>query len=228
MYHFFTSTVAHGSTERNHTATPATQTKPQKHFEREENPRAGARTGKVSHDVLPPGSVCTYLQISATRLQTERQTWETLLRPPAPDSLALTPLTTAPDPNIISSELLDDPSQASALSSLLRPQEKPQDPSVSSSDPSSSYPDLQTSTFARLQNIISNNNLEFSIDTFANNIHTLNSYQQATDRAAGEILGISAEALEERDKEGRRRDVDGGEVEEVSVRDVLRGLSRII
>ncbi|KAL8846789.1 MAG: hypothetical protein Q9221_008139 [Calogaya cf. arnoldii] len=168
------------------------------------------------------------LEQELAKLQTERQTWETLLRPPAPDSLALTPLTTAPDPNIISSELLDDPSQASALSSLLRPQEKPQDPSVSSSDPSSSYPDLQTSTFARLQNIISNNNLEFSIDTFANNIHTLNSYQQATDRAAGEILGISAEALEERDKEGRRRDVDGGEVEEVSVRDVLRGLSRII
>ena len=42
------------------------------------------------------------------------------------------------------------------------------------------------------------------------------------------MLGISAEALEEREKEGRRRDADGGEVEEVGVRDVLRGLSRII
>lgn len=56
----------------------------------------------------------------------------------------------------------------------------------------------------------------------------LNSYQQATDRVAGEVLDISAEALEEREKEGRRRDGYGGEAEEVGVRDVLRGLSRII
>lgn len=165
------------------------------------------------------------LHASAPRLQTERQTWETLLRPPASDSLALASLTTLPDPNTISSELLDDPSQVSALSSL-RPHQKLQDPS--SSDPPNANTDLQSSTLTRFQNMTSNNNLEFTIDTFANNIHTLNSYQQATDRVAGEVLGISAEALEEREKEGRRRDRDGGEAEEVGVRDVLRGLSRII
>ncbi|KAL8770650.1 MAG: hypothetical protein Q9209_003718 [Squamulea sp. 1 TL-2023] len=167
------------------------------------------------------------LEQELAKLQTERQTWETLLRPPASETLALSPLTTDPDPNAISPELLVDPSQCSALSSLFRPHITTQDPS-SSSDPSSTNTDLQFSTRARLQNITSNNNLEFIIDTFATNIHTLNSYQQAADRVAGEVLSISAEALEERDKEGRRRDPDGGEAREVGVRDVLRGLSRII
>ncbi|KAI4110315.1 MAG: hypothetical protein LQ339_001482 [Xanthoria mediterranea] len=169
------------------------------------------------------------LEQELAKLQTERQTWETLLRPPSPGSLALSPLTSMPDPNTISSEMLDDQSQVSALSSLLRPHQKPQDPS--SSDPPNSNTDLQHSTLTRLQNITSNNNLEFTIDTFASHIHTLNSYHQATDRVAGEVLGISAEALEEREKEGRRRDPaggGGGEADEVGVRDVLRGLSRII
>ncbi|KAL8995966.1 MAG: hypothetical protein Q9169_004413 [Polycauliona sp. 2 TL-2023] len=166
------------------------------------------------------------LEQELAKLQNERQTWETLLRPPAPNSLVLSPLTSTPDPNTISPELLDDPSQVSALSSILRPREKPHDPSVS--DPAPQDTDLQSSTLSRLQNITSNNNLEFTIDTFANNVHLLNSYRQATDRMAGEVLGISAEALEEREKQGRRRDADGGEVGEVGVRDVLRGLSRII
>ncbi|KAL8890611.1 MAG: hypothetical protein Q9215_002257 [Flavoplaca cf. flavocitrina] len=166
------------------------------------------------------------LEQELAKLQNERQTWETLLRPPASNALALSPLSTTPDPNTISSELLDDPSQVSALSSLLRPLENPQDASSTPTEPSIPYADLQSSTLTRLLNITGNNNLEFTIDTFANNIHTLNSYQQATDRVAGEVLAISAEALEEREKEGRRRDADGGEVEEVGVRDVLRGLNQ--
>ncbi|KAI4274665.1 MAG: hypothetical protein LQ337_003773 [Flavoplaca oasis] len=168
------------------------------------------------------------LEQELAKLQNERQTWETLLRPPASDPLALSPLSTTPDPNTISPELLDDPSQVSALTSLLRPLENPQDAPSTPLDPSIPNADLQSSTLTRLLKITGNNNLEFTIDTFANNIHTLNSYQQATDRVAGEVLAISAEALEEREKEGRRRDGDGGEAEEVGVRDVLRGLSRII
>ncbi|KAL8878988.1 MAG: hypothetical protein Q9198_003316, partial [Flavoplaca austrocitrina] len=168
------------------------------------------------------------LEQELAKLQNERQTWETLLRPPTSNALALSPLSTTPDPNTISTELLDDPSQASALSSLLRPLENPQDASSTPTETSIPYADLQSLTLTRLLNITGNNNLEFTIDTFANNIHTLNSYQQATHRVAAEVLAISAEALEEREKEGRRRDADGGEVEEVGVRDVLRGLSRII
>ncbi|KAL8878358.1 MAG: hypothetical protein Q9192_008469, partial [Flavoplaca navasiana] len=126
------------------------------------------------------------LEQELAKLQNERQTWETLLRPPASDALALLPLSTTPDPNTISSELLDDPSQVSALSSLLRPLENPQDAPSTPIDPSIPNADLQSSTLTRLLNITGNNNLEFTIDTFANNIHTLNSYQQATDRVAGE------------------------------------------
>ncbi|KAL8672368.1 MAG: hypothetical protein Q9168_003164 [Polycauliona sp. 1 TL-2023] len=166
------------------------------------------------------------LEQELAKLQNERHTWETLLRPPESDSLVLSSLTTTPDPNTISSQLLDDPSQVSALSSILQPREKPDDPSAS--DPSHTTTDLQSSTLARLQNITSNNNLEFTIDSFANNVHILNSYQQAADRVAGEVLGISVEALEEREKEGRRRYASGGEAGEVGVRDVLRGLSRFI
>ena len=173
-------------------------------------------------------AVLAYLHKPVPRLQNERQAWETLLRPPASDALSLSPLSTTPDPNTISSELLDDPSQVSALSSLLRPLENLQDAPSTPLDPSIPYADLQSSTLTRLLDITGNNNLEFTIDTFANNIHTLNSYQQATERVAAEVSAISAEALEEREKEGRRRDADGGEVEEVGVRDVLRGLSRII
>ncbi|KAL8696468.1 MAG: hypothetical protein Q9224_002780 [Gallowayella concinna] len=167
------------------------------------------------------------LENELVKLQTERQTWETLLRPPPSDSLALLPLTPNPQPQSISADLLADPNQISALSSLLRPDDSNQN--TSTTDPhTTSSTDLQTSTLARLQNIISDNNLEFTIDTFATNIHALNSYQQAAGRVAGEVLSTSAEALEERDKEGRRRDGDGGEAGEVGMRDVLRGLSRVI
>ncbi|KAL8810148.1 MAG: hypothetical protein Q9200_002818 [Gallowayella weberi] len=165
------------------------------------------------------------LEMELAKLQTERQTWETLLRPPPSDSLALLPLTPNPQPQSISADLLADPNQISALSSLLRPDDSDQHPSTA--DPHIPSPDLQTSTLARLQNIISDNNLEFTIDTFATNIHALKSYQHAADRVASAVLSTSAEALEERDKEGRRRDGDGGEAGEVATRDVLRGLSRI-
>lgn len=67
---------------------------------------------------------------------------------------------------------------------------------------------------------------------FATNVHALNAYKTTADRVAGEVLAISAEALEERDVVGRRRrkDGDGHEVEgeEVGMRDVLRGLSRVV
>lgn len=43
---------------------------------------------------------------------------------------------------------------------------------------------------------------------------------------ADEVLGMSAEALEKRDKEGRAR--AAGEGGEPAMRDVLRGLSRVI
>ncbi|KAI4146137.1 MAG: hypothetical protein L6R39_003566, partial [Caloplaca ligustica] len=94
-------------------------------------------------------------------------------------------------------------------------------PSLSSSNV------LQSSTSHRVQQITSS--LEFSVDKFATNIHALNALKDGADRVAGEVLAISAEALEERERAGRRRDGDEGEEkEEVGMRDVLRGLSRVV
>ncbi|KAL8707077.1 MAG: hypothetical protein Q9220_007827 [cf. Caloplaca sp. 1 TL-2023] len=182
-------------------------------------------------------------------LQTERQTWETLLRPPSED-LSLSPLSSNPDPHAISTQLLASPTQTAvltALQSFYPPSATAADPEPKesrNSAPATTTNDLQTSTLSRLRNIIAgpsssdhnaddtndnNNHLEFTVDTFATNVHALNSYKATADRVGGEVLAISAEALEERERLGRRRGGGGedGETEEVGMRDVLRGLSRV-
>ncbi|KAL8761702.1 MAG: hypothetical protein Q9184_002206 [Pyrenodesmia sp. 2 TL-2023] len=166
------------------------------------------------------------LEQQLARLQTERQTWETLLRPPS-HSLSLSPLTANPAPQTISSDLLASPSQVSALTALQSFKAPTPVSASTSTDPDpASLSDLQASTSHRLHQITST--LEFSVDRFATNIHALNAFKDGADRVAGEILAISAEALEERDRQGRRRDGDGEEGEEVGMRDVLRGLSRVV
>jgi len=56
-------------------------------------------------------------------------------------------------------------------------------------------------------------------------VHALETYKDAAKRVADGILGISAEVLEEREREGVRR-ANGGE--EVAMRGVLRELSRVL
>lgn len=46
------------------------------------------------------------------------------------------------------------------------------------------------------------------------------------ERAADDVLAMGAEALEKRDREGKKR--ANGEEGEVGMRDVLRSLSRVI
>ncbi|KAL8899786.1 MAG: hypothetical protein Q9207_006017 [Kuettlingeria erythrocarpa] len=166
------------------------------------------------------------LEQQLARLQTERQTWESLLRPPSAD-LSLPPLTANPAPESISPDLLASPSQVAALTALQSFHDPASTSTSTSTDtnPASSS-DLPSSTAHRLRHITST--LEFSVDRFATNVHALNAFKDGADRVAGEILAISAEALEEREKQGRRRDGDGEEREEVGMRDVLRGLSRVV
>ncbi|KAL8694780.1 MAG: hypothetical protein Q9218_000626 [Villophora microphyllina] len=154
------------------------------------------------------------LEQQLARLQTERQSWETLLRPPSSDLLTLSPLIATPDPTDISSDLLADATQASLLHTLqsTTSQEPPPSTSPSATAPAATNEGLQSTTASRLQHITST--LEFSIDTFATNIHALNAFKNSADRVAGEVLNISAEALEEREREGRRRGGDGEEEEE--------------
>ncbi len=57
-------------------------------------------------------------------------------------------------------------------------------------------------------------------------MHALGAYKDAAERIADDVLGMSAEALEKRDQEGKAR--AAGKVGEPGTRDVLRGLSRVI
>ncbi|KAL9065307.1 MAG: hypothetical protein Q9161_008336 [Pseudevernia consocians] len=152
------------------------------------------------------------LEQQIARLQTERQTWESLLRPPPDSTVLLPPLPSDPPaPSSINTNLLSDPSQTAALETL-------------QSFTSDFQPSLSAITSSRLQSI--NQNLEFEVDKFAHNVHGLGAYKDAAERIADDILGMSAEALEKRDQEGRAR--AAGEGGEPRLRDVLRGLSRVI
>lgn len=55
-------------------------------------------------------------------------------------------------------------------------------------------------------------------------MHLIGSYIDGAGRVADEVLGLSATALEERDRVGREKAGGAG----VGVRDVLRGLSRVV
>ena len=66
------------------------------------------------------------------------------------------------------------------------------------------------------------------MDKFGTNIHTLSTFRNAAERVADDTLTTAAETLERREKEGTRRAVGEDESGEASMRDVLRGLSRII
>ncbi|KAL9129420.1 MAG: hypothetical protein Q9217_002125 [Psora testacea] len=169
------------------------------------NPKNAANQAKIQE-----------LEQQLARLQTERQTWDSLLRPPLSSSLPCLSSNTTPDPSTIEASLLPPPSQA-ILSSLTS---------------SAQQPSLAGTTRARLREITSN--LEFNIDTFATNVHSLHSYTNVAGRLADEALGICAKLLDERDREGVRR-ANGGTDEQddeeqggKGMRDILRGLSRVI
>ena len=115
---------------------------------------------------------------------------------------------TPPAPSAIDANILSDPTQQAALQTL-----------VSDTEPS-----LTAATCSRIQKI--NQNLEFEVDKFANNVHAMSTYKDAAERVADDVLGMSVDALEKRDQQGRQR--AAGENGETGMRDVLRGLSRVI
>lgn len=169
------------------------------------------------------------LEQQIAHLQIERHSWESLLRPPTAPLLSPSPPTL--DPTTISPDLLAPPSQTALLAMLV-----PRDP-LSSTDASVTKPStnsspanpstnppqsLHVSTTVRLQK--ATHGLEFEIDKFADNVQLLGSHIDGADRMADEVLGLSAAALEERDRAGRER-AGGADLE---VRDVLRGLSRVV
>ncbi|KAI9877358.1 MAG: hypothetical protein M1830_004138 [Pleopsidium flavum] len=144
------------------------------------------------------------LEAQIKRLQEERATWEELLKPLNAPEIPPQSTSTVPKPSDIDPSLLD-PEQAEILKTLTSHQN----------------PGIVSSTSSRLLNISAN--LESTVDEFADGIHKLGQYREAADRVAGRVLGLAAGALEERDREGRRR----ARTEDVDVKEVLRGLSRI-
>lgn len=158
-----------------------------------------------------------------TRLTTERETWESLLRPSSREP-PLPPPQLAPTASSISPNILSSPAQTSALKSL-----QSFSTGTATDQPSESSSDLLQSTSSRVQR--ATQNLEFEIDKFASNVHAIGSYSESAERVAGEVLGIGARALDEREKAGRKRrggDSKEEESHEVGIRDVLRSLSRVI
>ena len=115
------------------------------------------------------------------------------------------------DPATIDASSLSEPTQAAALQTL-------------QSLASDLQPSLTAAASSRLQRI--NQNLEFAVDKFASNVHALGIYKDAAERVAHDVLAMGAEALEKRDREGKKR--ANGEEGEVGMRDVLRSLSRVI
>ncbi|KAI9705795.1 MAG: hypothetical protein M1820_005043 [Bogoriella megaspora] len=165
------------------------------------------------------------LEQEIEKLQLEKRNWDSLLEssstippdflphppsPPRSHKKSIPPsLSTHPqnsnslptiDPTLLS------PSQSALLSSL-------QDP------PSATNP---SSIEARLQSLTSS--LEFKIDRFATGIHRLENLKRRGDEAADRVLGEAAQRLEDRDREAKGRVGMGG----VDLRDVLRGLSRVL
>lgn len=65
-------------------------------------------------------------------------------------------------------------------------------------------------------------NLEFTVDSFAQGVHTLSTTQEVAEQLAERSLGDAAGVLEEREKERKR--VAGG----VDPMDALRGLARVL
>ncbi|MCJ1251074.1 hypothetical protein MMC30_008305 [Trapelia coarctata] len=172
------------------------------------------------------------LEQQIAKLQMERQTWDSLLSPPTTPLLPPLPTTNPPSLSTISSSLLACPTQSAALSAL----KSFADPSNTSSTSTSTIPLNDTTTASststppvqtlhqsiqsRLQHLASN--IEFQVDTFAENIHVLTQYRTEAEGIADKVTALAARGLEERE---RRREERGGGV---GAREVLRGLSWVL
>lgn len=219
--------------ERIHSSATNTATKPEEPLKPEPNSRPRAENSSVRPSSYSPCH--ENADHVLYRLQDERQTWERLLQPASAPLLSPFPAELQNPHTAISTSLLSSPSQLTALSTLQsfypppNSSDTPTQPQPQQQQPSSSSTLLAT-TSTRIQGIASN--LEFEIDKFAENVHTLDQFQQGADHVAAGILAMSAEALEERERLGKEKERENAGLEEgegeIGTRDVLRGLSRVM
>ncbi|KAK2745328.1 hypothetical protein FQN55_006233 [Onygenales sp. PD_40] len=164
------------------------------------------------------------------KLQLERQSLTSLLRPPSipkigppapasekssnpPNDTSTTPTPiiedeTEEDEDPINPSLLD-PSQQSLLAALTNtsiststPTSKPPTTDPSTSTPTTSPTSISSIT-ARLSRLTTS--LMPTLDSFAAGVHDIELFRHAADDVAGQVLAICAKRLEERDELSRRR-----------------------
>ena len=141
------------------------------------------------------------------RLKSERETWERLLRPPTKNALLSPPPSQLPTLDSLDSTLLTN-ANASILTKLRSLQ---------------LIPALQLSQDTRMKLDTATAGLEFQTDQLADNVYALSQYRNTAEKLASRVLNDAATALEVRSRKERER----SGTEEVGVRDVLRGLSRV-
>ena len=145
-------------------------------------------------------------------LKSERQSLESLLRPPLIPSISQDALQLPPHahPPAIDTSLLSF-SDTEILESLRTTSVHP------------------TTVSSRINNISSS--LGPTIDAFADGIHKIVQYREAAESMSGKVLSICAEKLEERDRQGKRRAGNWEPGDSSSGHDdltgVLRSLSKI-
>lgn len=117
------------------------------------------------------------------------------------------------------------------LSNLNLPKMKTVDVSLLSAEEASLYNQLQKSAptskiSSRLNSIF--DELEPTVDSFADSVHKIAQYQNAGDSVASRVLSIAAEKLAEREEESRRKaqPQDAPRSPGRELGSVLRGLSR--
>ncbi|KAI9729475.1 MAG: hypothetical protein M1834_006856 [Cirrosporium novae-zelandiae] len=148
-------------------------------------------------------------------LREERRSWESIVKNPIPpDPFSSPPDPSKPNPQTesqdqnspfdIDSSLLS-PDQKALVSSLVPPPLTTTNTTTDRNSAPISTTNIPTShsISTQLQSLTSN--LEFTVDSFADGIHTLSSFREMADRVAGRVLELSALTLEERDRRGRRK-----------------------
>ncbi|MCJ1446389.1 MAG: hypothetical protein MMC23_006894 [Stictis urceolatum] len=163
------------------------------------NPRNIANASKIEE-----------LEKQLARLQTERSTWEGILKPSSgPYSIPPLPQTVPAHQDLDPSSLNE--TDNTALSSF-------QGVPTSITEPVS----LQSNVRARLNAITSS--VEFETDELADNVRVLTQYLQGAEQVGSGVLSACAKILDTRDREAAAR--QGGE--SVGAREVLRALSRAV
>jgi kinetochore protein Mis13/DSN1 len=139
--------------------------------------------------------------LTSSRLRSERDALDALLRPP---SIPVMPAQSTPD---IDKSLLNE--SDSAMLNLLR-----------------SRTNIAQDTSNRINSI--QGSLGPSVDAFADGIHKVAQYRNAADAVAGSVLNVCSHKLAEREEQGRKNALDDqGRSPRRDLNSVLRGLSRI-